>query len=428
MNPKILITNLDTVDHNYGSQAIALPLAQKLKERFGAELTFVIGKRFVVENEAFFTKQGWQMLVEPNPITAMAKISFFYKRMEILRETILTIKGKSSQAKNEQEDLQKFEENLRNFDLVVDANGIEFVGNLPAGKRSNQFLRVNFIQALARINKIKYIKYTKSYGPFDGSLFRRAVKRQLNKLPFVLVRSGENLEQVKALKLDIPVYSYPDISLVLEPASEVWANEYLTKKGIDSKKSIVGISPSAVIAGLPNQNTAGQNHLVLCVNLIQEFAKNEQVIILPHALGEEKNPARSDLVLARKIYEPFKNNPKVIFLDDLSLTYAQVRAIIGRMNFYVAARFHAIASALYMGTPVVPMSWHVKYRDLMGLFIDKFPVVDSRINISQAFNLIKKFKQNQGWFDKMKLGQRKKMVLKRIDQSMDLIEKVLNEK
>jgi polysaccharide pyruvyl transferase WcaK-like protein len=92
------------------------------------------------------------------------------------------------------------------------------------------------------------------------------------------------------------------------------------------------------------------------------------------------------------------------------------------MDFYLTGRYHSVSSALYMAVPVVSLSWHVKYEDIMSLFFEGPPVINCRKkSVEESFSIIKKYYFNRSWFNREKiLGEREK-VLKKIDRSIYLL-------
>ena len=279
-----------------------------------------------------------------------------------------------------------------------------------------------------KYNKI-YLKYTKSYGPFPDKdkIYKLLVEKQLNKLPFIFVRGESNLREMKEkLRLKVPLHSFPDISISLKAESKKWALSYVSRLGVDLSRKIGGISPSTVVAGIKTRNSSsscGGNHIKLCKEIIEFYRLNGlQVLLIPHSLDDGKNLKSCDLALTKKIYNELENKRDIILVDDMNLTYGQVRAIIGLLDFYATSRYHSLSSALCMAVPVVALSWHIKYGDIMRLFLDDFLVVNCRTNsIKKSLALIKKYYYNRQWFDKEKMLERKKEIVKEIDKSVTIL-------
>lgn len=420
----ILFTDLIYLNHNYGAQGIAFPLMDKLKEYFDVEPTFLIHKNYYKEDFLFSRKNNFKIIESPNSLVVLGNkyflIRFLYKLFYLIkrRKKLLAGENKKNLA---------LLENLKKSDAIIDLSGIEFIGNVKNQRRKwSNYINKIYMQSLAEKLKKPYFKYTKSYGPISGKIYTFFVKRKLKKLPFIFVRGRDNLEEIKKLKLKVPLYSFPDVSIALKPADKNWAVDYVKKIGIDISKPIIGISPSSVITDIKTNtknSSSGKNHIKLCNKLIDFFQKKGlQVLLIPHSLGDGKDITSCDLALAKKIYSNLPNKENVFLISDRELTYSQARSIVGLFNFYIAARYHAVASALSMAIPVVSLSWHIKYKDIMSLFLDDFLTVDCRkVNINKAFSLIEKYYNDQKWFDKEKVLKRKENVIKKIDKSISLI-------
>ena len=216
---------------------------------------------------------------------------------------------------------------------------------------------------------------------------------------------------------------FPDISLVLKPASEDWADNYLSKY-FPTKGNIIGISPSVVINNINKNenNCCGENNIILIERLITELSKNSKILIIPHSVGDGKNLKTCDLALSKQIYQKFHKHSNVKIIDDENLTYKQVRAVIGKMDFYITSRYHALASALNMKIPVVSLSWHLKYEDLMNSYLDDFLVVNCReTKVESAYKQILQYYQNQKWFKLELMRKNQEIITKQIMHSTDII-------
>lgn len=421
--PKLLLVGLSYLEHNYGAQGIAFPLIEKLSRHFAAEYTFVLSRKHQRQEHYFSEKYPLiKTIISPKPFVILGKCNFlFHLFYLVMKRRVLT--------KDEKAKFFRLVNAMKDSDVVIDLSGIEFIGNLPLKRRYISYLSTISMQLLAeKCNKI-YLKYTKSYGSFPDKdkIYKLIVEKQLNKLPFLFVRGENNLKEMKKkLRLKIPLYSFPDISISLEAESKQWALTYVSRLGVNLARKVVGLSPSTVVAGLKtgnNSSSCGANHIILCKEIIEFYRlKGLQVLLIPHSIDDGRDIKSCDLALTKKTYNELENKRDVFLIDDMNLTYGQVRAIIGLLDFYVTSRYHSVASALSMAVPVVALSWHIKYEDIMCLFLNDFLVMDCRTNgIKKSLALIKKYYYNRQWFDKEKMLERKKEVVKEIDKSVTIL-------
>jgi polysaccharide pyruvyl transferase WcaK-like protein len=403
---KILLTDLSYFYHNYGAQGILLPFIEKISESLDVEITVTVSNPIYFKQDIqFAADHGFKLFLKPR-----LKFSSFLKFQELQK-------------------LKKYRELIKKHDVIIDLSGIEFIGNLPKLIVWKDLINTLYTQKIAGNFKKKYYKFTKSYGPFQNRLYTKIVRKNLSRLPFLQVRGEQNMSSVNKLKLDIPVYSFPDVSLALKPTNKEWAQNYLANMMPDTN-NIFGISPSIVIRNISNitNKTSGEDHVELCKQIISKYSDAyKPVLLIPHSIGDGKNLKTCDLALARKIYNEMSNNKNLYLVDDVNLTYQQTRAIIGQLSFYVTSRYHSLASALNMNIPTISLSWHIKYKDIMKLYLDKFLTIDCRkSNIPDAMQMVDEFYKNRDWFSKDLMQKRQTKIEKEIENSIKMIVEDIN--
>jgi len=429
----IILTNAWYIHHNYGIQGLNIPVIDKLKKYFNdVNFSIIINKKVSIEDIHFAQEHNIHIIEYPGIVSIPKSSNFFDK--EILYKARYVLNQKRY-LKNDNKLItvrNNFVNSVKKGNVIIDTTGIEYIGNKPIKSKWGNYANASFFQYLAKDYDIPYIKNTKSFGPFVGRLYTRQVRDRLNQLPFLFVRGRYNLEDVKKLKLKIPIHSFPDVSLSMKPEPESWAKSYLAEQGIVFSESVIGISPSAVIKGIPENpnNICGTKHLLLCKKVIDYFQKEgKQIIIIPHSIHDGVSEKTCDLAVSIKIFNSLKDTHNVFLLDDMNLTYKQVRAIIGLLDFYITGRYHSVCSALYMGVPTVCFAWHIKYKDVLSMFLDEYPIINCRKDsIKDGMNLILKYYNDRSWFDKDDVLKRRKEVNVQIDRSIELIVEEINRK
>lgn len=288
---KILFSNIAYLNNNYGAQAIAFTLMKELKKFFEADFTFSFRQEWCDTNELEFAKlYGYDIVIEPGLLNFFS----FFKNLRLCSflytSLALVKKGKFRFLPKKEKELYKnLREVIEKSDVIMDISGIDCVDFGKGGVLSTLsiYFSLTFYQRLAREFSKLYLKFTKSYGPIYGRMAKYLIEKSFNRLPFLLVRGEKNMEELSELNLKIPVYSFPDISILAEPEKQDWAVEYLSDLGLDIKKPIIGLSPSSVIASQKEEpfNTCGKNHIQLCKKIIEIFqGKKLQVLIIPHSI------------------------------------------------------------------------------------------------------------------------------------------------
>jgi len=416
-----LFVGLGYLEHNYGAQGIAFSLMAKLSRCFTSKYTFVLS-----HDSQRWDKPTFKDVAAPHPFFILGKCRLLFLPLHLFIRRKVKLK-------DEETKYSLLINALRDSDVIIDLSGIEFIGNLPLIRRYSQLFSTISMQLLAEKHNKIYLKYTKSYGPFlsKDKVYESLTRKQLNKLPFVFVRGENNLKSVKKLGLNTPVYSFPDISISLEPEPKEWALDYVQRLGADTSKKTCGLSPSSVIASIKTKNknsSCGANHIKLCKKIIEFYRlNNRQVILIPHSIYDGKNTKICDLALCKKIYAELKDKKDVFIINDMDLTYKQVRAIVGLLDFHITGRYHSLCSALSMIVPVVSLSWHMKYEDVMRLFLENFLAIDCRkTNVEKSSKLITEYYHDRRWFDKEEVQKRKRRVLEEIDKSITILVDFIN--
>jgi polysaccharide pyruvyl transferase WcaK-like protein len=424
MSTKIVITDVYDLRHNYGVQGLVLPLVDKIRDLIDVQFVMPVQSAYFTPGNIDFAAARGITLVSYWKYSFLFEVfhPFIRKPGSLLSRLIISIAG--DQGKEALYLYHELVKQINDAEKVIDVAGIEFIGNSGIKKKWGELLFCRMFQKLAAREGKPYYKYTKSYGPIEGQFFRLIVKDLLNKLPFVFVRGKKNLEELEKINISTPLFLFPDVSLVLKPSNQEQAKQHLKSAGLDTSLPVAGISPSRVLSKISsnnNENCVGENHIELVRRLIDDFLKKGyQVLIIPHAV-DLVDRKKCDRELANEILKNL-NSPKGVFIVPEGLSYSEVRGVIGQLSFYVTGRYHSVASALYMETPVVSLSWHIKYTDIMSEFLDEFLSLDSRnTGIDEAMNLIEKYHDNLTWFDKEKLRENRDRIEREIERSIRMM-------
>jgi hypothetical protein len=75
-----------------------------------------------------------------------------------------------------------------------------------------------------------------------------------------------------------------------------------------------------------------------------------------------------------------------------------------------------------MKIPTISLSWHIKYEDIMKLYLDKFLIVDCRTkNITESLKLIDEFYEQRDWFCEEIMHKKQNEIENEIKCSIDMI-------
>ncbi len=251
---------------------------------------------------------------------------------------------------------------LVDADVLLDQGGITFVDG------REKFLIYNVASILPALNtKTPVVKCAQALGPFKNPINRAAAKLYLPKMSAIISRGSITHSYLKEMKLNnVTEGADYAFSLNLTPVEEESAKAKFDDAVLKSDK-VVGVSPSVVMQ--KKVDAAGGDYTQEIVDFIN-FATTEgyKVMLVPHSVrtGTDKTH-NNDLPLCREIFSEIKDKKSCLFLDK-ELTSQELRYWIGRCDFFVASRFHAMVSSLAMEVPTLVIGWSHKYREVLEMF------------------------------------------------------------
>jgi len=250
---------------------------------------------------------------------------------------------------------------LARSDLVIDMAGISFVDG------REKYLPFNIACTLAPILlKKKILKYSQALGPFKNPVNRFCAKLILPRINCVIARGDITMQHLAEIGLtNIDLAADAAFSLHISKRAFVATEEYI--RGDFYEKKIVGISPSSVIENYCKQNDI--NYPRIIADFIDYLTDCEyNVLLIPHSIRKNTLKRKNnDLIVSREIQELVQDKHSCILIAD-ELGAEELRAIIGRCDYFIASRFHAMVSALAMKVPTIVCGWSHKYIEVLKMF------------------------------------------------------------
>ena len=358
----ILVTGL-CLQGNKGGPAIALSLMQLLNKHLNADYCFVVPSTYIAEEQQWGAKYGVSVVPTIGPKDMMPP--YCWKTARRFRSA-LALKA------------------LEEADVLIDSSGISFIGP-PAGRSVNAILNHQW-SILAGYYHKPVFRWTQSYGPFSTRFVRLKARREFSKAPFLMARGYISRERLEKLGVKCSVYDFPDVAFCLPAASADWAATYLHKElAVPVGRQLLGLSPSAVLRNYPgNGGGTGEAHIEFCALLIEEMLKpGWDCLLIPHTIRVTGPASQCDLDVALKIRaklsSPYQERVRVVY-DDLDCR--KLKSLIGKMDFFIGARYHSLIAALSKKVPSLAIAWHEKYAELFYYFALDEAVLDARGDIS----------------------------------------------
>jgi len=244
---------------------------------------------------------------------------------------------------------------MNECDFLIGADGYCFYDSNGIKAILFSLSRILFCSFLGK----KYYLFPQSFGPFYSKSRILLLKLMLGRATQIYVRGNESQETLyKVIKKESVIC--PDIAFLFDIPTEFYQKKYIKNSGGPSQK--IGIIPNVNLAKVRKE------YIQLLINFLKKISYYDyKIFLIPHEIKKNKF---DDLAVCQQIYQGLvdKEREKVVVIDDKNYTANDYKAIIGKMDFVVASRFHSAVAALSQTIPVITLSWSFKYKELMSWF------------------------------------------------------------
>lgn len=251
---------------------------------------------------------------------------------------------------------------LAEADALLDQGGITFVDG------REKFLIYNIASILpALMVGTPVVKCAQALGPFSNPINKISAKVFLPRMAAIVSRGRITHSHLEDLKLE-NVTAGADYAFCLEVSKDeaTAARSKYDEKLLKGSK-VVGVSPSVVMQ--KKVDSKGGDYAGEIVDFINyAIDQGYKVMLVPHSVrSNTEKTHNNDMPLCRDIYERISDKTQCMFLDQ-ELSSQELRYWIGRCDYFVASRFHAMVSSLAMGVPTLVIGWSHKYREVLEMF------------------------------------------------------------
>jgi colanic acid/amylovoran biosynthesis protein len=250
---------------------------------------------------------------------------------------------------------------LAEADLIVDVSGISF-----SDSRAIKFNVYSLLSSLPGIFLgIPQVKCSQAIGPFHGRVNRAFARFVLPRLRAVTARGETTAAHLRALGQ--PFIEADDLAFLMRrtEVSAARIDGLLAAAGLDDRP--VGVAPSAVVRGFCEGN--GIDYVGAMAALIDGLTiGGHSVILFAHSTSARPLPRRlDDVPVCRAVADRLTHPSGCLVIED-DLLPADLRELIARCTVLVTSRFHAMISALAVGTPPLVIGWSHKYAEVLDQF------------------------------------------------------------
>lgn len=338
-----------TLSGNKGAAAMLESAVQTLGEKFpGSQFTLL--SYLPIERERALNPYKNLQVLKASPLylgLVINPLALLYRLLPPLRGVI---------RKNKQIDA------LVSADVLLDQGGITFVDG------REKFLLYNIASILpALLVKTKVVKCAQALGPFKSPLNRLAAKTFLPKMTAIVSRGSITHQYLAELGLT-NVHRGADYAFLLNLSSQ--EREAVRKRYSAmflEETTLVGISPSVVMQ--KKIAASGKDYVQILADFIDWLnGQGKRVVVIPHSVRIDTTKTHNnDLPLCVELYERVRDKGSCVLIKE-ELSSQELRAIIGKCDFFVASRFHAMVSSLAMQVPTLVIGWSHKYKEVLEMF------------------------------------------------------------
>jgi len=222
-------------------------------------------------------------------------------------------------------------------------------------------------------------------GPFNGALAKAVARFIVGRSRLVYTRDPGGLEAVRDLAgpdHGRAAFAY-DMGFALEP-------HILPERipswlaGYDKSTPLVGLNVSGLlyIGGYTRSNMFDikADYRRLIHDLIEILVRKHcvRVMLVPHLFGTGEN-SESDVVACRKIYYDAGESVRArLHLIEEEYDQYEIKALIGRCDFFIGSRMHACIAAISQSVPAVGLAYSRKFHGVFDSVGIKELVIDIR--------------------------------------------------
>lgn len=253
----------------------------------------------------------------------------------------------------------------REVDIVLDASGFAFSDQwgVEHAKRLGDKLNNGYRKKQA------LILLPQALGPFNNSAVKKYSKLVFDRASLVFARDTQSHMHVSKVISDLSnLQQSPDFTVNIKP---------MEKKSIELPEKFVAIVPNARMLDKMDNAEDYLAFLRHAVDIIK--AQNITPVFVVH-------DGYQDREVVSQLGEKYQNVPIIQDQDPRVLKW-----ILGKSEFVIGSRFHALVSALSQGVLCIGVGWSHKYPELFNDFSNSEGLIANMKDIAALENLVSKY-------------------------------------
>lgn len=206
-------------------------------------------------------------------------------------------------------------------------------------------------------------------GPFNGALAKFVARTIVRHSKAVFTRDPRGVEAIHELagRAHRQAAFGHDMGFALEPGIRA---ERIPSSLTDGDRSVplVGLNVSGLLYNgeYTRSNMFGirADYRALVHDIIDNLIRKRtaRVLLVPHVFGTGED-SESDVIACRKIFDEVDDSLKArLHIVDMDYDQHEMKALIGRCDFFIGSRMHACIAALSQCVPAVGLAYSGKFR------------------------------------------------------------------
>lgn len=192
---------------------------------------------------------------------------------------------------------------------------------------------------MARFFRMKVMVYANGIGPVSAKANRRRVKKVLNQVDIITLREQQSLEELRAMGVaNKNVEVTADPAFALEPCSEKRIDELLKDSEIKGEFFAIAVRP-------------WKDDIGAVAEIARKAQKKHGLTPLFIVMQPQKDAAITESLRKKATHGKVLQNAK---------NAADIIGVLGRAQFLIGMRLHAVIYAARMGTPFIGLSYDPK--------------------------------------------------------------------
>ncbi|AOT71713.1 polysaccharide pyruvyl transferase CsaB [Geosporobacter ferrireducens] len=235
---------------------------------------------------------------------------------------------------------------IKEADLVISGGG-SLLQDITSSRSLIYYLSIIY---LAKKMGKKVMFYGNGFGPITKQWNRHLLQRVLRNVDRITLRDYDSMKTFEAIGLNKSVEVTADATFVLEPEVQVRILHILEQEEIPMDKPLIGIS----VRPWKHADSIVKVLASVCDYIIE---RNMNVVFLPMQFTK-------DIALSEEICSKMKNKAYVLQGE---VSPKEMIGIIGKMDFLIGMRLHALIFAARMGVPMIGIEYDPKIKGFLDV-------------------------------------------------------------